>query len=121
MSNNGMLWCEDRHTDCFGMYGTDHCQYAGCVLDDPKYIEKEEEKERRRQELYEKETGNKAEEKVAATLIRRQTKTKVDILQDEVNYKRKQMERFYTRGMTRLGDKASRELAELERKLEKAK
>jgi len=31
------------------------------------------------------------------------------------------MERFYTRGMTRLGDKASRELAELERKLEKAK
>lgn len=121
MSTNGMLWCADRHTDCFGMYGTDQCQYPSCVLDNPDYVEKEKQKEQRRQELYDASIGQQKEEKEAASLIRRQVKTKIDILQDEVNYKRKQMERFYTRGMTRLGDKASNELAELERKLEKAK
>ena len=119
--SSGMLWCEERQTDCFGMHGSETCQYASCVLDDPKYIEKEKEKEARRQQLFEKEQGVKLEEKEAAGRIRRQVKTKVDILQDEVNYKRRQMERFYTRGMTHLGDKASRELADLERQLEKAK
>ncbi len=119
--SSGMLWCEERQTDCFGMYGTAVCQYPSCLLDDLEYIEKEKAKEARRQQLFEKEQGIKADEKEAAGRIRRQVKTKVDILQDEVNYKRKQMERFYTRGMTRLGDKASRELADLERQLEKAK
>lgn len=119
--STGMLWCEERSTDCFGMHNSDCCQYDSCVLDDPAYIEKEKKKELRRQELYEASLGEKREEKEAASLIRRQTKTKVDILQDEVDYKRRQMERFYTRGLTRLGDKASKELAILESKLEKAK
>lgn len=120
MSNNGMLWCESHNTDCLYMnYGT--CKASRCNVEDVDYVEKEKRKEQRLQELHGANAAHQTEEKEAATLIRRQVKTKVDILQDEVNYKRKQMERFYTRGMTRLGDKASQELAELERKLEKSK
>lgn len=116
----GMLWCESHNTDCLYMnYGT--CKAVRCNVEDPDYIEKEKRKEQRLRELHDANVEHQVEETEAAALIRRQVKTKVDILQDEVNYKRKQMERFYTRGMTRLGDKASRELAELETKLEKAK
>ena len=123
---SGILYCHERNTDCFGMLAPDGagarcCQYQSCVLDDPEYVAKEKRKEKRRQELYEASLKNKKEEKTAAGLIRTQHKTRIEILEEEIAFVRKRMERFYTRGWTRLGDSESKRLAELERELEKIK
>lgn len=124
---SGILYCRERNTDCLGMLAADGitgagcCQYKSCVLDDPEYVAKEKRKEKRRQELYEASIANMNEEKAAAKLIRTQNKTRVDVLEKEVAFVRKRMERFYTRGWTRLGDSESKRLAELEKELEKIK
>lgn len=118
--SKGLLYCEARNTDCMEMYlGGGICKRTTCVRDDPVYLEKERKKEERRQELYQASLRHKKEEQEAAKKIRRQTRTKADQIREEITYKRGQMERYYTRGLTKLGDKASRELAALERRLEK--
>lgn len=124
--SEGILYCKERNTDCFGMLQKNgqpagRCQYPSCVLDDPEYVAKEERKERRRQELYEAGLKDKHDEKEAAKNIRKQMKTKMDILEEEIAFTKKRMERFYTRGWTKLGDKEGDRLAKLERELEKMK
>lgn len=123
---SGILYCHERNTDCFGMLaangtGAECCQYQSCVLDDPDYVAKEQRKEKRRQELYEASLKDKKEEISAAKLIRTQHKTRISILEDEIAFVRKRMQRFYTRGWTRLGESESKRLAELEKELEKIK
>lgn len=123
---SGILYCHERNTDCFGMLaangtGAECCQYQSCVLDDPEYVAKEQRKEKRRQELYEASLKDKKEEISAAKLIRTQHKTRISILEDEIAFVRKRMQRFYTRGWTRLGESESKRLAELEKELEKIK
>lgn len=124
--NSGMLYCHERNTDCFGMLaangtGAECCQYQNCVLDDPEYVAKEKRKEKRRQELYEASLKDEKEEKDAAKLIRTQHKTRINILEEEIAFVRKRMQRFYARGWTKLGESESKRLAELERELEKIK
>lgn len=104
-----------------GISGAGCCQYQNCVLDNPEYVAKEKRKEKRRQELYEASLKDKKEEQIAAGLIRTQNKTRVNILEEEIAFVRKRMERFYTRGWTRLGDSESKRLAKLEKELEKIK
>ena len=43
------------------------------------------------------------------------------VFEDEIAFVRKRMQRFYTRGWTRLGESESKRLAELEKELEKIK
>ena len=118
----GLLYCQDRQVDCMQMY-IDHgtCSLEKCVLDDPEYLEKEKEKEQRRNELSEKERRRRQEEQDAARKIRKQTRRMTDnLLQEEIDRKREQMERYYRKGWTRYGDNASRELAALVRRMEGA-
>lgn len=118
--SKGLLYCAAKNTDCMEIYlGGGTCKRATCVRDDPEYLAKEQAKEVRRRELYKKSLRHKKEEQEAARKIRRQTRTKADQLREEITHKRRQMERYYTRGLTKLGNKASRELADLERRLEK--
>lgn len=69
--SKGMLYCELHDTDCACMrYGK--CLAERCNIKDPEYIERREQQERRRQELYEKGLEHKANEKEAAENIRTQ-------------------------------------------------
>lgn len=112
----GLLYCTARNTDCMEIYaGKGQCRLSTCVLDDPVYIAKEEEKEQRRNELLKKERRRRQEEQVAATKIRRQTKTLS--IQEEIERKKRKMEKLYTRGMTRTADKLSAEIGQLERRM----
>ena len=112
----GLLYCTARNTDCMEIYaGKGQCRLSTCVLDDPAYIAKEEEKEQWRNELLKKERRCRQEEQVAATKIRRQTKTLS--IQEEIERKKRKMERLYTRGMTRAADKLSMEIGQLERRI----
>lgn len=115
----GLLYCAARDTDCMEMYaGNGTCRMKQCVLDDPQYLTKEKEKEQRRNELLKKERRRRKEEQTAAAKIRRQTN--ILSTQEEIERKRQQMNRCYTRGWTRTADKLSRELAVLEKRMEGA-
>ena len=102
-----MLYCPRRDTLCLGQdyNGDGHCLMAECVLDDPEYQRRKAAQQDRQRELAEKHERIKKEEKEAAAIIRTQNRTS------------EKMERYYTKGQTRLGDKTSRELAKLERRL----
>lgn len=116
--SNGLLYCKERDTDCMEMYiGQGTCNLEKCVRDDPVYLEKEREIERRRKELYEKNKQHRQEEKTAAKSIRRQTKPEDKLLREQIKNTKSKMERYYTRGWTRAADKLSREIIQMERRL----
>lgn len=114
----GLLYCEERGTDCMEIYiGGGFCRRPDCVLDDPDYKKKEAAKVRRRNELLENERKHRQEERAAEQNIRTQRKTAQDLLREEIQRKRTQMERYYTKGLTKKADRLSREIGQLERRL----
>lgn len=114
----GLLYCENRNTDCMQIYiGKGKCELDSCVLDDPDYQKKEAAKAQRRNELIEKEKRHRKEERIAAKNIRTQRKTAEDMLREEIERKKKKMERYYTKGLTKKADRLSREIGHLERRL----
>lgn len=113
--SKGLLYCPERNVDCMQMYiGNGICNLENCVRDDQEYLAEQAAREQRRNELLEKERRRRQEEEEAATKIRRQTKTLS--LQEEIERKKRKMERLYTRGMTRAADKLSAEIGQLERR-----
>ena len=118
-TTQSIIYCQQRDTLCLGIdyTGDGKCKYKDCILEDPGYQQRQETIRFRREELREKHRKDRAEERAAAANIRSQTKTREELLQEEVRRRELRMNRYYTRGWTRLADKESRELASLEREI----
>lgn len=116
---SSVLYCPDRDTLCLGIdyTGDGTCKYKDCILEDPGYQRRQEAIRFRREELREKHRKDRAEEQAAKANIRTQTKTREQQLQEEIHRREQRMNRYYTRGWTRLAEKESRELASLEREI----
>ena len=118
------LWCPERSCLCFGIdTPSGVCKYDICLLDNPEYIAKQAEIDRRIQENAERERLEKAEEKAERQkpIIRRQTKTKEDILNDKIERLEYKIQQAYRRGRTREGDALTRELLRLNAEMRKIK
>lgn len=118
-STQSIIYCPERDTLCLGIdyTGTGTCKYSDCILDDPGYQKRQEAIRQRRAELQSKHRSIRAEEQAVAANIRSQTKTREELLQEEIDRREQRMNRYYTKGWTRLAEKESRELASLEREL----
>lgn len=116
---NSIIYCAERDTLCAGIdyTGSGTCRYKECILEEPGYQKRQEAIRIRREELREKHKRDREEERTAAAKIRTQTKTREELLQKEMERRKQRMNRYYTKGWTRLADKESRELASLEREL----
>ena len=114
-----IIYCQQRDTLCLGIdyLGDGTCKHESCILDDPAYQKRQEAIRQRRAELQSKRRSIRAEEQAAAANIRSQTKTRKELLREEIHRKKQRMNRYYTRGWTRLAEKESRELASLEREI----
>lgn len=118
------LYCPQKEVLCFGTdtdIGT--CRYKECLLENPAYIKKQEEIARRIQENARRQRMKKAKENVERQkpIIRRQTKTKEDILNDKIERLEYKIQQAYRRGRTREGDALTRELLRLNAEMRKIK
>lgn len=119
--SKGLLYCTRKGVDCMQNYiDYGNCSLTKCVRDDPDYLAKEAEKEQRRNELLEKEQTCAIEERAAGKNIRRPPDPRKKLCA-EIERKKEQMETYYTKGWTKSGDKVSRELGRLQRKMEELK
>lgn len=118
-TTQSIIYCQQRDTLCLGIdyTGTGECKYNDCILDDPEYQKRQEAIRRRREELQIKHRRDRAEEQAAAANIRSQTKTREQMLREEIRRREQRMNRYYTRGWTRLADRECQELASLEREI----
>lgn len=118
------LWCPKRNTLCFGINTPDGiCKKDICYHDDPEYIAKQAEIDRRIQENAQRERIEKAKEEANKEkhIIRRQTKTKQDKLNNEINRLESRIQRAYRRGRTREGEALTKELIRLNAEMRKIK
>ena len=96
------LWCPERNTLCFGINTPEgSCKYSRCLLDDPAYIAKQAEIDRRIQENARQERLEKAQEK---QIIRRQTQTREELLEKEIAYTEAKARRLYRDNKPRAAD-----------------
>lgn len=118
------LWCPKRSTLCFGINTSEGtCKYSHCLLDDPAYIAKQAEIERRIQENARRERLEKAEEKAKRQkpIIRRQTKTKEEVLSEKIERLEHKIQQAYQKGRMREGDILTNELLRLNAEMRKIK
>lgn len=90
-ATQSIIYCTDKDTLCAGIdyTGNGACRYKDCILEDPEYQNRQK-----------------------AIRIRRE-----ELLQEEIHRRELRMNRYYTRGWTRLAEIESRELASLKREI----
>lgn len=119
-----MFRCWERNTTCFKIDPTSGtCTRGVCLLDDPEHIAQEARIEKNRQKNAERERIERAREKAEREnpIIRRQTKTKDEILRDKIIRVENQIQQAYRRGRTRKGDALTKELLRLNAEMRKIK
>lgn len=115
------LFCTYKGCLCFGCYTDDgSCKYELCLLDNPKYIQKQAEIEQRIKEndLREREERKHKQENASAP-IRIQRKTTKDLLEEQIKIKENYARRLYRTNKPKKGDSVMREIMILNAKLKK--
>lgn len=114
------LHCPQRGVLCFYTDTIDgKCARSICCLDDPEYVELQERIEANRRKNYELHLREKAEEERAKAKIRRETKTRLQLLEEKVGKKKELSQYYYTRGWTRKGDETTNEIIRLNALIDK--
>lgn len=117
------LFCPKKNTLCYGTYTRDgSCKHEKCLLEDPAYIKKQIEIEQRIKEnhLREIEERNRKDESPPAP-IRRQTKSKIELLEEEIRNKENYARSCYRHNNPKRGDAAIHEVIRLQAQLRKIK
>lgn len=99
-ATQSIIYCTDKDTLCAGIdyTGNGACRYKDCILEDPEYQNRQKAIRIRREELQEKHKRDREEERAVAKNIRSQTKTREELLQEEIHRRELRMNRYYTRG-----------------------
>lgn len=116
------LFCPDRQNLCFGCDTDDgSCKYSSCLLDDPAYIKKQAEIEERRKENNRREIEKRKREAADPPApVRRQRRSAVDILKEQIERKEAFARKLYRENKPRKADAVMREVMGLQAKLRKA-
>lgn len=101
------LFCPKRKVLCFGRDTDEECKHASCLLDDPEYqaLQKriEENQKKNQQQECEKEH----------TRIRKQTKTKIELIEEAIKKKDKEARAAYRANYPKEGDRIINEVIRL--------
>ena len=114
------LYCPDRDYLCFGRETDLECKHESCILDDPEYqaLQKRIEENRKRNELKAlRENLNTSHRQV----IRRQTKTAAEMLEERIRRKEQYARECYRANYPKRGDDIVYEIVRLRAKLRKLK
>ena len=114
------LYCPDRDSLCFGRETDLECKHESCILDDPEYqaLQKRIEENRKRNELKAlRENLNTSHRQV----IRRQTKTAAEMLEERIRRKEQYARECYRANYPKRGDDIVYEIVRLRAKLRKLK
>lgn len=102
------LFCPKRNILCFGRDTDEECKHASCLLDDPDYqdLQKriEENQKKNQQQECEKEH----------TRIRKQTKTKIELIEEAIKKKDKEARAAYRANRPDIGDLITNEVIRLQ-------
>lgn len=114
------LYCPERDNYCFFMAEVwdtgEKCSRAPCIVDDPEYIKLQERIEKNR-ERRRKEAMKAAEEKEERAQIRRQTKSRKDVMLERMHALEKESEAAYRRNRPRIGAEKLEKAMALRRQL----
>lgn len=114
------LYCPDRDCLCFGRETDLECKHESCILDDPEYqaLQKRIEENRKRNELKAlRENPNTSHRQV----IRRQTKTAAELLEERIRRKEQYARECYRANYPKRGDDIVYEIVRIRAKLRKLK
>ena len=113
------LYCPEKETLCFGMDNPEGiCERVLCFLEDPAYIEQQRRIERTREENARRELEEKKRGKASPPApIRRQTKTKAQLLEEEISSKESKARYLYRMNKPRAADSIMREVNMLRSRL----
>jgi len=117
------LFCPKRETICFHINTPEGiCERQICCKDDPEYIKQQNKIEENRRKNAEKEHLEREAEKLdPPTPIRRQTKSKIDLLEKTIAAKEKKAQQLYRSNKPKLADSMMQEVMILRRQLKQTK
>ena len=102
------LFCPKRNVLCFGRDTDKECKHVSCLLDDPEYqaLQKriEENQKKNQQQEWEEEH----------TRIRKQTKTKTELIEEAIEKKDKEARAAYRANRPDIGDLITNEVIRLQ-------
>lgn len=116
------LFCPERECLCFGCNTNDgSCKHPSCLLNNPEYIKKQEEIEKRRKENESREREERKRKTADPPApIRRQRKSAIDMLKEQIERKEAFARKLYRENKPRKADAVMREVMGLQAKLRKA-
>lgn len=116
MKYGSFLYCPIKDTLCCGRDTEDGaCGYDTCILDDPSYIEKQKKIEENRRRNEAKNEASREEEK--NIYIRRQTKTKEDLIREELVKLENKAAYLYRKNKPKAADSVMHDVVKLRNKL----
>ena len=117
------LFCPEKDTLCFGMDNPEGiCERALCFLEDPEYIAQQKRIAKTMEENVRREWEEKERERLDPPApIRRQTKTKAQYLQEQIENKEKQARYLYRTNKPKAADNVMHEVTRLRGQLLKIK
>lgn len=117
------LFCPNKDTLCFAINNEDGiCERALCYLEDPEYIAQQKRIAKTMEENARREWEEKQREKLNPPApIRRQTKTKAQYLQEQIETKEEKARYLYRTNKPRAADSLMHEVTRLRSQLLKIK
>ena len=119
------LRCPERGNLCFGIDTPDGiCKYKTCCLDDPEYIAKQKQIQRNIEENARREWEERRREEkenAAKQIIRRQTKTKEELIERDIARLEAKARHLYRTGKRNAGDAVMHDVTVLYGRLKKLK
>lgn len=119
---SGNIYCEKEDCWCGNIdINNGSCKASRCPIHDKEYIQEQEKRKERLQQLHQKELDRKEKEaKDPPAPIRRQTKTKDELLQEKINSKKRLVNRYYRRAKPQKAVQVDLEVNRLERELKES-
>lgn len=110
------VWCSEMDSD------DGICRRSPCYREDAAYLAEQELREQRMQENARREQAEREKERLSPPApVRRQAKTRAQLLEEEIERKESHAERLYRLNRPRAADKAMNEAMALRRQLRKVK
>lgn len=116
---SGNIYCEKEDCWCGNIdINNGSCKASRCPIHDKEYIQEQEKRKERLQQLHQKELDRKEKEaKDPPAPIRRQTKTKDELLQEKINSKKRLVNRYYRKAKPKKAVQVDLEVNRLEREM----
>lgn len=117
------LFCPEKNRLCFAMDNDEGiCERALCFIEDPAYIKQQERIEQNMKENAAREREVRKREKLDPPApIRRQTKSKTDLLEQEIELKQNKAKYLYRVNKPRAADNIMHEVTMLRKQLLRVK